>query len=158
MTGAQDAEGNSSTGVPDQTNPATLAASSIVESPGRIDTASEQLHWNTNSSYAPQEPDEISDSPVRATTGSRSSADLLRRLSLVDGDRPNTPEIDPRAAYPNLSLSGRIISATFCIPHSLEFRSGHDWVGTIKSVCKSSADTSLGNQTPSRYLRSVRFL
>ena len=37
-------------------------------------------------------------------------------------------EIDPRAANPSLGLSGGVISATFCIPHSLKYRKGQDWV------------------------------
>lgn len=83
------------------------------------------------------EDNETSSSPTRAASGSRNPAEVLRRLSLVDGDRPSTPDVDPRAAYPALNLSGRIISATFCIPHSLGFRSGHEWVRRARAVSAS---------------------
>jgi hypothetical protein len=36
--------------------------------------------------------------------------------------------MDPRAANPSLGLSGGVISATFCIPHALQFTKGSEWV------------------------------
>lgn len=56
-----------------------------------------------------------------------SGVDLLRRLSLTS-DSPMSPETDPRTQHPGLHLSGRLISAAFCIPYKLNFRSGSDWV------------------------------
>ena len=106
----------------------TVIGSTITDSPGGIATDSGQVGWNANFYFKPHGDVDVPDSPTRAASGSRSSAELLRRLSLVDSDCPSTPEVDPRAAYPALNLSGRIISATFCIPHSLGFRSGQDWV------------------------------
>lgn len=38
-----------------------------------------------------------------------------------------TVDIDPKAAYPNLSLTGAVISATFCVPYALDWN-GSDWV------------------------------
>lgn len=57
--------------------------------------------------------------------------EVLKRLSLSgDGTAELVGEVDPRAANPGLGLSGGIISATFCIPHSLKYRKGQDWVRT----------------------------
>lgn len=63
-------------------------------------------------------------------TGKRTSSgqELLRRLSLMGDASPMSPEIDPRAHHPGLNLSGRLISAAFCIPYKLYFKSGSDWV------------------------------
>ncbi|KAI9746004.1 MAG: threalose-6-phosphate phosphatase [Claussenomyces sp. TS43310] len=67
-------------------------------------------------------------SPPEAAAGAKSHQDLLRRMSLTKGQvQEPVPEVDPRAANPSLSLSGSVISATFCIPHSLQHRNGVDW-------------------------------
>lgn len=65
--------------------------------------------------------------PAEAAEGVQSGPELLRRLSLVGETTPKTP-VDLRAAHPGLQLTGRIISAAFCIPYKLGFRSGADWV------------------------------
>lgn len=57
-----------------------------------------------------------------------SGQDLLRRLSLVGDASPMLPELDPREQHPGLHLSGRLISAAFCIPYKLYFQSESDWV------------------------------
>lgn len=54
-------------------------------------------------------------------------------MSLSDPRRheeaiPELSVLDPRGAHPELGLSGNVISATFCIPQSLKFKSGQDWV------------------------------
>ncbi|MCJ1471546.1 threalose-6-phosphate phosphatase [Lambiella insularis] len=100
---------------------------SVVEGPKAIATEPSHPQSVPSSYFAPNGSEAAPDSPTKAASGSRSSAELLRRLSLVVGDRPATPTLDPRDAYPALHLTGRIISATFCIPHSLGFRSGRDW-------------------------------
>lgn len=71
-----------------------------------------------------------SDSPKQGTSGARSGEDLLRRLSLsrVPTGFAEAQELDPRAAYPNLNLSGRIISATFVVPFNIKYISGGEWV------------------------------
>jgi trehalose 6-phosphate synthase/phosphatase len=72
----------------------------------------------------------MAQSPTDAAAGATTNADILRRMSL-SGDHVNgasAAELDPRIANPSLGLSGGIISATFCIPHSLKFRKGSDWV------------------------------
>lgn len=38
---------------------------------------------------------------------------------------------DIRAANPELSLSGSIISVAFNIPHALTYRVGQDWVSVV---------------------------
>ena len=49
-----------------------------------------------------------------------------RRTALAMGRRESLSEI--RAANPDLSLSGNIISATFNIPHAFTYRKGGQWV------------------------------
>lgn len=68
--------------------------------------------------------------PESTVSGAKSGQDLLRRLSLVDGTRPTAPESLPQQAHPGLHLTGRVISATFCIPYKLGFRPNSDdpWV------------------------------
>ena len=77
----------------------------------------------------------VPQSPSEAAEGATSGSELLRRLSLsskAGSTRGRGDSIavdnDPRASYPDLGLTGNIISATFAIPHSLKFRKGADWV------------------------------
>ncbi|PWY67568.1 hypothetical protein BO70DRAFT_169235 [Aspergillus heteromorphus CBS 117.55] len=63
--------------------------------------------------------------PAQAAKDAKSGVDLLRRLSLMG--TPTMVDIDPREQYPGLNLTGRVISAAFCIPYKLYFRSGSDW-------------------------------
>ncbi|KKA16990.1 Alpha,alpha-trehalose-phosphate synthase (UDP-forming) [Rasamsonia emersonii CBS 393.64] len=66
--------------------------------------------------------------PAEAASGATSGPELLRRLSLVGGGlTPASPVLDPRTAHPGLKLSGRIISAAFCIPYKVAFEPGSDW-------------------------------
>lgn len=68
-------------------------------------------------------------SPAEAASGAASGPELLRRLSLVGATSPDSPVVtDPRSAHPGLHLSGRIISAAFCIPYRLSFSPESDWV------------------------------
>jgi hypothetical protein len=74
--------------------------------------------------------DGMAQSPTEAASGAKSNRDILRRMSLT-GSRQRSDslvEIDPRASNPTLALSGGIISAALCIPHSLKYRKGKDWV------------------------------
>lgn len=72
----------------------------------------------------------MAQSPSDAASGAKTNQEILRRMSLVGGlkRRDSLFDIDPRAANPSLGLSGGVISATFCIPHSLQYRKGKDWV------------------------------
>lgn len=72
--------------------------------------------------------------PEDAARLSTSGKDLLRRLSLVGTTPQELPQTDPREQYPGLRLSGRIISAAFCIPYKLYFRTGSDWVCFLYAV------------------------
>jgi trehalose 6-phosphate synthase/phosphatase len=85
------------------------------------------------------------ESPTKVAKGARSSADLLRKLSLVDTPRPSLLDLDPRNIYPSLELSGRIISATICIPHSLGFCETGGWVSAVESQIASKADQYIGD-------------
>ncbi|KAI9796279.1 MAG: threalose-6-phosphate phosphatase [Candelina submexicana] len=71
----------------------------------------------------------LPDSPTHVTHGAKTGAELLRRLSLVDGAgmKQDFIDLNPRAAHPGLQLSGSVISVTFCIPHSVGLRDGADW-------------------------------
>ncbi|KAK2757886.1 threalose-6-phosphate phosphatase [Arachnomyces sp. PD_36] len=64
--------------------------------------------------------------PAAVANGARSGEELLRRLSLVDTTPPKAPEVIPQEAHPGLHLTGRVISATFCIPYKLGFRPNAD--------------------------------
>lgn len=77
--------------------------------------------------------------PSQLAEGAKDRQDVLRRMSLSDPRRYEEPisELsirDPRAAHPELGLSGNVISATFCIPQSLRYRKGQDWVSTISPL------------------------
>ncbi|KUJ14999.1 uncharacterized protein LY89DRAFT_686584 [Mollisia scopiformis] len=74
--------------------------------------------------------DGMAQSPVEAAHGAASNHEILRRMSLSGPGlqrKESLADIDPRAANPSLGLSGGVISATFCIPHSLRYRKGQDW-------------------------------
>lgn len=68
--------------------------------------------------------------PNPEQTGDRenSGQDILRRLSLVGESSPVLPEVDPKTQHPGLKLSGRLISAAFCIPYKLHFKADSEWV------------------------------
>ena len=69
----------------------------------------------------------IPHSPVEVAKGARSGADLLRRLSLVEPARAESFDFDPKVLYPGLGLSGRVISATVCLPYQFGHRPGGKW-------------------------------
>lgn len=95
------------------------------------DHGSSDPSWNTDSAFAP---DDVSSSPqssvAEAIAGARSPRELLRRMSLIDGARSRSDfvDVDPKTAYPALNLSGHVISAAFCVPHTIYYKSGADWV------------------------------
>lgn len=65
--------------------------------------------------------------PDGADAAPISGHDILRRMSKSSRNRRESVD-DIRTAYPALSLSGNVISATFNMPHSLKYRKGTDWV------------------------------
>lgn len=101
----------------------------------------------------------MAQSPSAAAAGAETNRDVLRRLSLNarPASRESSADVDPRAANPALNLSGGIISATFCIPHSLKYRKGQDWVCWSAIGIRISAD-SLGYGFSTWYLCAVRLL
>lgn len=67
--------------------------------------------------------------PGEAAGDAHVGADLLHRLSLpVGGKSPMMTVVDPRTAHPGLQLTGRLISAAFCIPYKVAFQPGSGWV------------------------------
>ena len=103
-------------------------APKIVQTPDRLSPRPELSQWNSNSYFAPKDKGLVPESPSKAAAGARSPQELPQRLSLMENRSSERPPDDPRKLYPTLQLSGRIISATFCIPYSLGFENGQDWV------------------------------
>lgn len=63
-----------------------------------------------------------------SASSSAPDPEVLKRINQfrLGGRKESLTNI--RAMNPDLSLSGNIISATFNIPYSLEYRKGADWV------------------------------
>lgn len=71
-------------------------------------------------------PNAIDDTMAAQPSDPMSGHDILRRMSKASrGRRQTLSEI--KSAFPALSLSGNVISATFNMPHSLRYRKGNDW-------------------------------
>jgi trehalose 6-phosphate synthase/phosphatase len=83
-----------------------------------------------------------------------SNRDILRRISLSGAPKrqDSLDELDPRAANPSLGLSGGIISATFCIPHSLQYTKSSGWVRSSPALVTFNADYILGIKPSTWYL------
>lgn len=94
------------------------------------DKASPGPGWNANSYFSHKQEDHAA-SPTEAAAGAQSGEELLRRLSGVQN--PSMPykqdlaDVDPRAAHPELNLSGRVISATFTVPYNISYAPGQDF-------------------------------
>ncbi|PYI10476.1 hypothetical protein BO78DRAFT_393899 [Aspergillus sclerotiicarbonarius CBS 121057] len=63
--------------------------------------------------------------PAQVAKDAKSGVELLRRLSLRGA--PTMLDTDSREQYPSLRLTGRVISAAFCIPYKLYLHPGSDW-------------------------------
>ena len=75
-------------------------------------------------------------SPAEAAKDAKTPKEILRRLSLVGtGSFSNLSQPDPGQQYPGLKLTGRIISAAFCIPYKVRIHSNSDWV---RRICLTS--------------------
>jgi hypothetical protein len=95
------------------------------------ETATPGPQWNANSYFAPRgTPASRPDSPSELTKGAKTAEELLRRLSLAHDPsmKKDLADVDPRAAHPNLHLSGGIISAAFCVPYNIGFAPDLEWV------------------------------
>jgi trehalose 6-phosphate synthase/phosphatase len=103
------------------------------------------VHQDGQTAYFEKRPTTSSEkkafSPAGATPGPRwnpnqhdssleSSAGvaLIRRLARASITGTSVEE-NPIKQWPSLSLTGRIISATFNVPYSIGFTPGKDWVG-----------------------------
>ncbi|KAL3470202.1 glycosyltransferase family 20-domain-containing protein [Aspergillus californicus] len=85
---------------------------------------------DTSTQDASIEPDPALDSdspntPSQAAKNAKTGSELLRQLSLKE--TLTVRRADLQKQYPTLNLTGRIISAAFCIPYKLYFRPGQDW-------------------------------
>lgn len=103
----------------------------------------------------------MAQSPSDAASGAKSHHEILRRMSLSSPGlqrKDSLVDVDPRAANPSLGLSGGVISATFCIPHSLQLRSGADWVSKAGPALQDLADHASGNEHSPRHFCFIRLL
>jgi trehalose 6-phosphate synthase/phosphatase len=103
----------------------------------------------------------MAQSPSDAASGAKSHHEILRRMSLSSPGlqrKESLVDVDPRAANPSLGLSGGVISATFCIPHSLKYRKGADWVSISDLALLDRTDHPLGIEHSSRHFRTFRLL
>jgi trehalose 6-phosphate synthase/phosphatase len=112
------------------------AVPSRVTAPGAsVSDNRESPQWNANSYFAPKigdttitaEPFEMDDPVATAAKGAETPAELLRRMSLIGHSRSESFDFDPREHYPSLDLSGKVISATFCIPYQVGFGANGEW-------------------------------
>lgn len=111
----------------------------VPVTPGiHISTYQSGVQSSGDSSYFGQDlrtlRNQMAQSPTEAAAGAQSDREVLRRMSLsASHSHESKADYDPKLENPSLSLSGSIISANFCIPHSLNFRKGKDWVRTNSS-------------------------
>lgn len=93
------------------------------------DDASPGPNWNANNYSAPRVEGAIDASSGLAATDAKSAEEAIRKLTLAaSGDMKELADTDPRAAHPNLGLSGHIISATFVVPYSISYAPDKEWV------------------------------
>ncbi|POS79497.1 glycosyltransferase family 20 [Diaporthe helianthi] len=93
-----------------------------AESAGSNYFSSKPVPGGQDAIVSPNAIDDTMAAEPTPTTGN----DILRRMSKASrGRRQTLSEI--KSAYPALSLSGNVISATFNMPHSLRYRKGNDW-------------------------------
>ncbi|KAF2862279.1 glycosyltransferase family 20 protein [Piedraia hortae CBS 480.64] len=104
-------------------NPALDPANSVAVTPG-FGSQQEQdpLNGQTDD-HGDGRPSSPTEAAKEAT-----GEELLRRLSMT-GPAPNPSPVlvDPREMFPNLNLSGRVISATFCVPYKISYVSESSW-------------------------------
>lgn len=86
-----------------------------------------------SSGYFPSaSPTEIENSPASKDTAPKVSSEAgASRTANASAEVPrgsSMSEIDQVSANPSLGLSGGVISATFCIPYSLEYQKSANWV------------------------------
>jgi len=84
--------------------------------------------WSANSYFSPKDKGGAPSS-TEAAAGASSSEELEQKLDRTqDGTlKHDLADIDPRAAHPDLNLSGRVISATFAVPYNIGYTPGKEW-------------------------------
>lgn len=106
-------------------------ASTVTPAPA---ADSPQLQQGDTSSFSKVPGSDVSvakspPTPTEAAGKAHIGADLLHHLSLpMEGKSPMITVVDPRTTHPGLQLTGRLISAAFCIPYKVAFQPGSDWV------------------------------
>lgn len=105
------------------------------------------------------------DSSSRLTTPSPSaqlSDPSVQPSALKNGvpqRKASLTDVDPKAAFPSLALTGSVISATFCVPYSLEYRKGSDWVSCQSFItCSSGRLTIPGFEATTRHVCPIRVI
>lgn len=97
-----------------------------------VASTSPQPQWNANYIAQPTTPPRgrRPSSPGEAAAGARSPEELLRRLSITTQNPldQNVADFNPRETFPELQLSGNVISATFCVPFKIRYGSDGQWV------------------------------
>lgn len=97
------------------------------------DDASPGPNWNANNYHVPKTDDGTPVSPGLAATDAKTAQEAIRKLTMAasgDSGKKELSDVDPRAAHPQLGLSGHIISATFVVPYNISFSPGKDWVSS----------------------------
>ena len=86
--------------------------------------------WSANSYFSPKHEDRAATS-TEAAAGAKTGEELEQKLKgAQDDSAPNKhdlADVDPRAAHPELNLSGRVISATFTVPYNIAYAPGQDF-------------------------------
>jgi trehalose 6-phosphate synthase/phosphatase len=86
--------------------------------------------WNANSYFSGKE--QVADKAgvtTEAGAGARTEEDVQQKMDPIPdvASQHDLASVDPRAAYPGLNLSGRVISATFAVPYNIGYSKGNDW-------------------------------
>ncbi len=119
----------------------------VTPTPGA--DSSESL--GAQASYFPSVDNPVTRVRAAQTPGTRAAGEDAqeRKDSLTD--------VDPKTAFPSLSLTGSVISATFCVPYALQF-TGSEWVSNQPVGAHISHKlTTLGLQPAPRHVSVVRF-
>jgi trehalose 6-phosphate synthase/phosphatase len=86
--------------------------------------------WSANSYFADKQATNKTGATSTEAAAGTKSGDQTPQKSNEHSDpaaKQDLADLDPRAAHPKLSLSGRIISATFAVPYDVGYSKGNDW-------------------------------
>lgn len=125
----------------EQAEPSSGSQETATKSTSEEEQSGDGPPWNINTSVGTSG-QVAPESPSVAAKGAKTAEELLRRLSV--GPEPfkkrDLTEFDPRAAHPNLHLSGHIISAAFCVPYDIGFAPDLEWASSPHEAAKQSAN------------------